>query len=558
MPATSERQRRTMWAASSGHSRLGIPQEVGKEFVTAGAAAGVVYSTPDGLHLLAKRGDGARDFPGCWSVPGGMVEAGETHRDAAAREFSEETGHAIDPAELVHLGSIDGFSVFHAVGPRFVPDGDGENSAFEWAGLTFHMEHPSHPGLADIMSHPELRLVSANELDVARMIAAGEVASPTLYGNVWLFDMRITGTGVCYRAGNDEFAWRDPAQYLTDEFIARCNGLPVIWEHPGDGLLDTDEFRDRVIGSIMLPYVKGDEVWGVAKIHDAEAAGVIVAEQRSTSPSVVTSGDAKLTLSDGSDIVLEGKPKMVDHLAVCRKGVWDKGGEPAGISTNHEVTAMADEPNDVKPDADDKLSRILDSLEGLSKRMDSYEGKKADEAAAAKAKADAEAEEAAKKADEDKAKADADVAARIRDLEGRIPATLNAEEADKLAAAQAKADSVFGALGESAPRPLAGETADGYRRRYLGKLKSHSKQWADVDLAKADSAVLNIAETAIHADAIAASNAPANIGAGRLMPRTRRTGSGHVVTEYAGDVAGYLSSFAAKSSRLVGFRTKGA
>lgn len=36
--------------------------------------------------------DGKRDFPGHWELPGGKVEAGESHAHALHREFLEEVG----------------------------------------------------------------------------------------------------------------------------------------------------------------------------------------------------------------------------------------------------------------------------------------------------------------------------------------------------------------------------------------------------------------------------------------------------------------------------------
>jgi len=39
MPYVSEAQRRAMYAAASGHSTLGIPPKVGKDFVAAGPAS---------------------------------------------------------------------------------------------------------------------------------------------------------------------------------------------------------------------------------------------------------------------------------------------------------------------------------------------------------------------------------------------------------------------------------------------------------------------------------------------------------------------------------------
>ena len=35
MPPVSQKQRKAMWAAASGHSTIGIPKKVGKEFAKA-------------------------------------------------------------------------------------------------------------------------------------------------------------------------------------------------------------------------------------------------------------------------------------------------------------------------------------------------------------------------------------------------------------------------------------------------------------------------------------------------------------------------------------------
>jgi len=40
---------------------------------------------------------------GDWSIPGGLVETGETTREAVVREISEETGLTIEPIELVEV-----------------------------------------------------------------------------------------------------------------------------------------------------------------------------------------------------------------------------------------------------------------------------------------------------------------------------------------------------------------------------------------------------------------------------------------------------------------------
>jgi len=53
--------------------------------------------------LLVKRGH--PPLAGEWSIPGGVLEVGETLRQAAVREALEETGLTVEPGEL--LGVFD-------------------------------------------------------------------------------------------------------------------------------------------------------------------------------------------------------------------------------------------------------------------------------------------------------------------------------------------------------------------------------------------------------------------------------------------------------------------
>ncbi len=66
----------------------------------------------NGRVVLIKRGKAP--LLGEWSIPGGMLELGETLRQAAEREALEETGLAVRATEL--LGVFD----------RVVPDPDGK------------------------------------------------------------------------------------------------------------------------------------------------------------------------------------------------------------------------------------------------------------------------------------------------------------------------------------------------------------------------------------------------------------------------------------------------
>jgi uncharacterized protein DUF2213 len=126
-----------------------------------------------------------------------------------------------------------------------------------------------------------------HELDVARSIASGDLTSPQRIGDLSLYAMRVSGTGVSYRKGLDEYVWRDPAVYLSQDMIDRCAGLPVIWEHPPKSMLNSEEFANRVVGGVMFAYPKNDELWGIARIYDEEAIEMMDASQQSTSPAVV-------------------------------------------------------------------------------------------------------------------------------------------------------------------------------------------------------------------------------------------------------------------------------
>jgi mutator protein MutT len=54
-----------------------------------------------GRVLLIRRG--TEPLLGQWSIPGGLVDVGETLLDAVVREVREETGLLVEPVELIEL-----------------------------------------------------------------------------------------------------------------------------------------------------------------------------------------------------------------------------------------------------------------------------------------------------------------------------------------------------------------------------------------------------------------------------------------------------------------------
>jgi 8-oxo-dGTP pyrophosphatase MutT (NUDIX family) len=357
-------------------------------------AAGILFMAKDGRVLLVRR-SAEGDHAGEWAIPGGKVEQGETPAEAAIREAHEEIG--IDPAVVGdadalrfwsrrQANGVDWTTYLVPVREPFATTLNGEHDAAEWV-FPCDAPEPLHPGAAVVLAR-----IDMDELGVAQAIRDGHLTSPQRFENIALVAMRITGTGMAYREGLKEHVWRDPELYLNEHFLARCNGLPVIVEHPKGRVLDSQEFADRVVGTIMLPYVKQNEVWGIAKIYDESTIKMIEAHRLSTSPAVVFRDPSQNTTQqteDGETLLIEGNPSLLDHLAICEQGVWDKGGTPTGVATtatdgeqpvpdmpdqtpapNADPTAKADQHD---ADVGGKLDQLLARLDGMASRLDALD-----------------------------------------------------------------------------------------------------------------------------------------------------------------------------------------
>ena len=513
-------------------------------------AAGILFKS-DGKVFLVKRG-----VDGSWAVPGGRIEEGETPEAAARREVLEECGFDC-LAPLTPYTLIDGYVTYIAEGgEQFEAVLNEENQAYGWFSLD-DLPEPLHPGMTAMLDAAPL-----NEMDVAGLISSGQLTSPQFFSNMYLWALRITGTGVTWRSKFKQYAYRSPENYLTDEFLARCAGLPVIWLHPEKNVLDSEEFAARTIGTIAFAWIQGDEVWGMARIYDTDAAANLSTRQLSTSPTV-TGGDDVLINVDGNPLLLEGNPVLLDHLAICEQGVWDKQGDPAGVKS--------DTLNEVQEMDEEKLvaliNRVLDAREANAKpeteeppttNTETKEETKADTAQVPEeTKADTTEKENAPDAivtNEDKIKADAElekIRAEMEELKGRVPQEISDEERNEIADTQCKADSVFASFGERAPQPVAGERAIPYRRRIMTRLQKYSKDYKDVNLqAIADSQLLTIAEKKIYADAQMSAASSLEPGAG-LREVVRTDATGRRITSFIGDPAACWSPFQAVTRKCV-------
>ena len=533
--------------------------------------SGIMFRQGKYVFLIQRSDDGT------WCQPGGTVEPGELAIDAARREVLEEVGYQYDGPLTPHSVYGDYLTFRAEVPERFEAKLNDESLAAGW----FHiddMPKPLHQPFAEMLAQQAL-----NETEVAALIADGTLSSPQFFINMWMFAIRVTGTGVTWRSADQQMAFRNPDDYLTPEFLQRVAGVPLIWLHPEKNKLDSDEFAKRVIGTLTNSWVADNgEVWAIARVYDAEAAEIMATRQLSTSPTVTYSEmQDSIIKIDGQPLLVEGSPVLLDHVAICEQGVWDKLLAPTGVKSDsipneaekmdeEKIVALINKAIDARmakadsEEADRKAK--ADAEEAAKKEKADAEAKEAEEA---KAKADAEEKAAKEKADAEakekadaeeaecmaKEKADSELRQQIADLRSRIPTELSDEERNEVADAQVKADSVFSCFGKRAPVPLSGEKPLAYRRRLMIQLQEHSPDFKTVDLSSiADSALLSVAEKTIYADA--QKSASLSVGPGMLREIKRADATGRQISTFEGDPAATWAPFQSGKRQVTSFNNQ--
>lgn len=533
--------------------------------------SGIMFRQGKFVFLIQRSDDGT------WCQPGGTVEPGELAIDAARREVLEEVGYKYDGPLTPHSVYGDYLTFRAEVPERFEAKLNDESLAAGW----FHIDDlpkPLHQPFAEMLAQQAL-----NETEVAALIADGTLSSPQFFINMWMFAIRVTGTGVTWRSADQQMAFRNPDDYLNPEFLQRVAGVPLIWLHPEKNKLDSDEFAKRVIGTLTNSWVADNgEVWTIGRVYDAEAAEIMATRQLSTSPTVTYSeAQDSIIKIDGQPLLVEGSPVLLDHVAICEQGVWDKLLAPTGVKSDsipneaekmdeEKIVALINKAIDARMAKADSeaadLKAKADAEEAAKKEKADAEAKEAEEA---KAKADAEEKAAKEKADAEakekadaeeaecmaKEKADSQLRQEIADLRSRIPTELSDEERNEVADAQVKADSVFSCFGKRAPVPLSGEKPLAYRRRLMIQLQEHSPDFKSVDLSSiADSALLSVAEKTIYADA--QKSASLSVGPGMLREIKRADATGRQISTFEGDPAATWAPFQSGKRQVTSFNNQ--
>lgn len=190
----------------------------------------------------------------------------------------------------------------------------------------------------------------------------GTLKSPQIYEESFYIKLRITGTGITERYKEDENGnvifdeENKPVTYkidrleedfLSNKFLEACIGIPVLIEHPDSKLLNGENYKNHVVGTIVTAYIKKEvkEVWGIARIYDPEVLKLINEGLKSTSPAIKTKN-----IENGSEIVQE-KFEYIDHLALVVDGYWDNYSEKAiQIDSLKRIVPNSNENTTIKED----------------------------------------------------------------------------------------------------------------------------------------------------------------------------------------------------------------
>jgi hypothetical protein len=180
-----------------------------------------------------------------------------------------------------------------------------------------------------------------NERDLALQIADGTLESPQRFANSFFWAIRVSGVGCAWRESIQEFCWRDASIWLTPAMIARATGCPVLVDHPSNGMLSSQEFAARCVGVTTYAYIKDNELWAVARILDAGANEILLdGAYADTSPCVTfePGTGAKIDIG-GRSLLIEPDPMLLDHIALCVKGVWTRESDPGVETTDAALEA---------------------------------------------------------------------------------------------------------------------------------------------------------------------------------------------------------------------------
>ena len=300
--------------------------------------------------------------------------------------------------------------------------------------------------------------------------------------------MRLTGLGLAERIIDNKAMIfnRTKENFATDEFMKIYASVPVCIQHPTN---ESGEFEplgfkhaSSIIGNAIHSFLRDDEIWVIARLHNLEAVEIILNNDISTSPYFISK---EVQHEIENDVIYDEIPLICNHLAIVDKGFWDKkitDKNPISKEQNMnskkvdsaEVEKIDTEGEKVDTDTETKA----DNAETETKADSEAEKVDTQEAEASEAKADTQTQAEAKVDSTDNVSALID---EINTLKAQVDSLLQAQDTAKSDEELQEKDEVIEAINEIADssdivervRARVGDSAKDILQKFLKVNKKH-------------------------------------------------------------------------------------
>ena len=287
--------------------------------------------------------------------------------------------------------------------------------------------------------------------------------------------MRLTGLGLAERIIDNKAMIfnRTKENFATDDFMKIYASVPICIQHPTNenGEFEPLGFKhsSSIIGNAIHSFLRDDEIWVIARLHNLEAVEIILNNDISTSPYFISK---EVQHEIENDVIYNEVPLICNHLAIVDKGFWDKK-----ITDKNPISK---EQNMSSKKVD---SAEVEKIDTEAKKVDTDTETKADNPET-ETKADSEAE----KVDTQEAEAKVDrkkkVSAlidEINTLKAQVDSLLQAQDTAKSDEELQEKDEVIEAINEIADssdivervRARVGDSAKDILQKFLKVNKKH-------------------------------------------------------------------------------------
>ena len=292
--------------------------------------------------------------------------------------------------------------------------------------------------------------------------------------------MRLTGLGLAERIIDNKAMIfnRTKENFATDEFMKIYASVPVCIQHPinENGEFEPLGFKhsSSIIGNAIHSFLRDDEIWVIARLHNLEAVEIILNNDISTSPYFISK---EVQHEIENDVIYNEIPLICNHLAIVDKGFWDKKiTDKNPISKEQNMSSKKVDSAEVEK-IDTEAEKVDTDTETKADNAET-ETKADSEAEASEAKADTETQAEAKADSTDNVSALID---EINTLKAQVDSLLQAQDTAKSDEELQEKDEVIEAINEIADssdivervRARVGDSAKDILQKFLKVNKKH-------------------------------------------------------------------------------------